>query len=72
MYLWLVLRRSKKMKGGISSTDLGSASHPATSHTDVREQVDMYQITTGDNEDIDGSGADSAGNISTSLQLKVM
>ena len=56
------------MKGGISSTDLGSSSHPATSHTDVREQVDMYQITTGDTDDIDGSCADSAGNISTSSQ----
>lgn len=62
-YLWFKKGHTRRTKSGVSSPDLGSA-HPATTHTDVSEQVDMYQISTVTGDKMEGSGGDSTGNTS--------
>ena len=57
--LWFKGRHSRKIKSGVSSPDLGSTAH-ATSHTNVSEQVDMYRISTGAEQDeMEGSSGDT-------------
>lgn len=57
-YLWFKGRDSRKIKSGTSSPDLGSG-HSTGKHTNVQEEVDMYQISTGD--ELEGSSGDNSG-----------
>lgn len=59
-YLWFKGKDSRKIKSGTSSPDLGSG-HPTRKHTNVQEEVDMYQISTGD--ELEGSSGDSGKNL---------
>lgn len=57
-YLWFKGKDSRKIKSGTSSPDLGSG-HPTKKDTIVQEEVDMYQISTGD--ELEGSSGDNSG-----------
>ena len=57
-FLWFKSRHNRRVKSGVSSPDLGSTAH-ATSHTNVSEEVDMYKISTGEQDEMEGSSGDT-------------